>query len=113
MPALELLHGQYYAHFEQLVNQGDLYVFTPNRGLAGRAHSFLALLWDKTMDDMGLELPLNLPQKFVRVPGTLNDKTLVFEVLLAPACLSRARSARFDSFAASSSVPARPQRTRS
>ena len=49
MIVLELLHGQYYAQFEELANVGEISVFTPNRALGSTRFSFLALL---ELDDM-------------------------------------------------------------
>lgn len=80
---LELLNGQYYTEFKAgMVNKGDLYVHTPQRSFYSPTRpskrQFYAVLWRDDFDG-NLELPYNLPQQRVRVPGFEDQYSLTFE----------------------------------
>ncbi|CAM9131997.1 unnamed protein product, partial [Sphacelaria rigidula] len=71
---LELLHGMYYSDFDSMLqNVGELFIFTPGRSnykpLEPSRESFVFLLDEADFDD--LQLPYNLPEDSVRVPGEL------------------------------------------
>ncbi|CAM9682036.1 unnamed protein product, partial [Discosporangium mesarthrocarpum] len=71
--ALELLHGNYYPDFDQLLWEiGELFVFTPGRSdykpMSPSRKSFLFLADENDFDN--LQLPFNLPAQWLRIPGS-------------------------------------------
>ncbi|GMF36546.1 unnamed protein product [Phytophthora fragariaefolia] len=84
--ALELVHGLYVRDFVGGFTQDrfDLTVFTPGRADYSpempSTNTFLAFLQEADMDN--LMLPLNLPEQYVRVAGTLTYNQQVATTLL-------------------------------
>ncbi|GMF11866.1 unnamed protein product [Phytophthora lilii] len=84
--AVELVHGLYVRDFTEGFTQDrfDLTVFTPGRAdyspSMPSTNTFLAVMQQSDMDN--LMLPLNLPEEYVRVTGTLTYKQQVASTLL-------------------------------
>lgn len=74
----ELLHGQYIQEFDKNVfNKADIFVHAPSRAhydptVNGPSnpsrYAFVSLLYASTFSS--LEMPLNMPQRYSRIPGT-------------------------------------------
>ncbi|KAH7470624.1 Cell death abnormality protein 1 [Phytophthora ramorum] len=84
--AVELVHGLYVRDFAQGFTQErfDLTVFTPGRAdyspSTPSTNTFLTVLRQADMND--IMLPLNLPEEYVRVAGTLTYKQQVVSSVL-------------------------------
>ncbi|OWZ22617.1 hypothetical protein PHMEG_0002652 [Phytophthora megakarya] len=84
--AVELVHGLYVRDFAEGFTEDrfDLTVFTPGRAdyspSTPSTNTFLAVLQEEDMDN--LMLPLNLPEEYVRVAGTLNYQQEVASTVL-------------------------------
>ncbi|KAG3227824.1 hypothetical protein PC129_g1619 [Phytophthora cactorum] len=84
--AVELVHGLYVRDFAEGFTEDrfDLTVFTPGRAdyspSTPSTNTFLAVMQQEDMD--ALMLPLNLPEEYVRVAGTLTYKQQVASTVL-------------------------------